>query len=270
MIIDSHVHIGGKPLFEMKESIVLNAMTKYWIDKIIVSNADSSEFDFQQNPIPSEFQTTMYDSTVRTVNFARNNAERIFVAAWVKPKNEQPDKDFYDLIERNLDVIKAIKFHPYHSAEPFNSENTEGFIRLAQTFSLPVITHTALDQFSRGDLVAEMAKKYPDVKFIMAHLELNSDNLHAIDLCKETPNLYGDTAWVSFESVKKFVAECGSERILFGSDMPIDGEDTYEKTKTGTRAVYQDYFAKAYTELGEENAKNLMFRNAQRIFNIGD
>lgn len=268
MIIDTHVHIGGKVSFKMKESVVLNAMTKYGIDKAIVSNADSMEVDFEQNPLPSEQQISMYDSTVKAINFARNNAEKIFVAAWVKPRNEQPDKNFYDLIERNLDIVKALKFHPYHSAEPFNSERTQEFIRLANTFSLPVIVHTALDTFSRADLVAEMAKKYPEVKFILAHLELQSDNLHAIDLCKKTPNLYADTAWVTLENAKKFIAECGSERILFGSDMPIDGEDTYAKNKEGERSIYQDYFALASNAQENETEANLLFRNAQRIFKI--
>ena len=53
MIIDTHIHIGGKAgTFDMKESDVLYAIQTYHIDKAIVSNADSLEFDANHVILP--------------------------------------------------------------------------------------------------------------------------------------------------------------------------------------------------------------------------
>lgn len=268
MIIDAHVHIGGKNILEMKESEVLSAMKKYKIDKIVVSNADSVEFYPTHEDLPQELSTTQYNSTVRAINFARNNPKNIFIAPWIKPNTEKLEQDFIDLVQRNMEVIKAIKVHPFHSALRFNDNKLIEYIEFAKKLDIPMIIHTAHDEFSNPDFVYEVAKNYPSVKFILAHLELVSDNKHAIDLCSKLPNLYADTAWVPIKSAIQFIQKCGNEKLMFGSDMPIDGEDTYLHNKEGQRSIYQDYFFEIQKFISPDDYENLMFKNAMKIFGI--
>lgn len=269
MIIDTHIHIGGKAgTFDMKESDVLYAIQTYHIDKAIVSNADSLEFDANHVILPEKLQVSQYNSNVRMINFARNNSSRLYAAAWIKPNTERLDKQFSELLKRNLDIVKAIKVHPFYSALAFNNEKMYEYIELARKLNLPMITHTANDKFSNPELVFEMAKKYPDVKFIMAHLELDSDNKRATELCAQLPNLYADTAWVSLDSAISFIKKCGSEKLLFGSDTPIDGRDTYLKNKEGKRSIYQDYFFELEKRISPAEYENVMYKNAQRIFSL--
>lgn len=113
-----------------------------------------------------------------------------------------------------------------------------------------------------------MAKKYPNTNFVMVHLGLGSDNKEAIELCKAQKNLYGDTTWVSVKSTLEFIDKCGSERIMFGSDSPIDGKDTYAFNFKGERSLYQEYFGEFKEMISKEDYENIMWRNACRLFSI--
>lgn len=268
MIIDSHVHFGKSINFEMKKEDVLYAMEKYNISKVLASNAQSAECDHNQVILPQDQQVSMLDSTKDAIEFARQNPEKIYIAVWVKPKQEEPSKEFIDLIKNNLDIVKAIKVHPFHSAEPFNSPKVQAYIELAQKLKLPVITHTADDDCSHCQKVYEMALKFPKVKFVMAHLGLGTDNSEAIELCSKAPNLYGDTAWVPIEKTVEFIRKNGSKKLLFGSDMPIDGKDTYSKNGFGQDSMYIPYFKNLEQYLSKTDIENLMFKNAQKLFNI--
>lgn len=269
MTVDSHVHIGGKVSgLEMTECDVLYAMNTYKIDKILVSNADSVECDANQKILPENLQISQYDSNVRAINFARNNVGHVYVGAWIKPNTEHLDRQFEELIERNLDVVKAIKVHPFYSALKFNDEKLVEYIEFAESLNLPIVVHTATDDFSKVDLVFEMAKRFPNVKFLMAHLELGSDNQHAIYLCSSQSNLYGDTAWVSMQNAISFTKRCSSEKLLFGSDTPIDGKDTYATNKEGQRSIYQDYFFELSKYIAKSDYEKIMSQNAIRFFGM--
>ena len=116
MIIDTHVHIGGKKVgFSMPEKMVLAAMKKYRIDYALVSNADAVEVDHEQKLIPDRFRISQEDALRRVLAFAKKHPERIGVAVWVKPLTEQVTTELERLISDNLNFIHAIKLHPFHS-----------------------------------------------------------------------------------------------------------------------------------------------------------
>lgn len=267
-IIDSHVHFGNVLNFDMKKEYVLSAMEKYGISKMIVSNAAATECDHNQNRLPDEMQNPQIKCIEETIEFARENPERIYAALWLKPLTEGYDKRISKIIEENLDVVKALKFHPFHSAVPFDDKKVEKYITLAEKFNLPIITHTGNGSCDNVDLVYNMALRHPNVKFIMAHLGLGTDNQKAIELCKKNPNLYGDTAWVPMLSAIQFINQVGDEKLLFGSDTPIDGPDTYAFNREGKRSLYQDYFYELPKYISEKSYKKLMCKNAERIFNL--
>ena len=194
MIIDSHVHFGSALNFDMKKEFVLEAMKKYKIDAMLVSNCESTECDHYQKVLLVSQQVRQIKSANAAVEFARENPKKIYAAIWCKPLLEKPDNELEELIKNNRDVVKALKFHPYHSAVAFDDEKIEAYMYLAEKYNLPVITHTGNSDYDCTDRVYSMALRHKNVIFIMAHLGLGTDNLHGIDLCKKLPNLYGDTA----------------------------------------------------------------------------
>ncbi len=272
MIIDTHVHIGGKPFCtdggipEMTEEMTWTALTRYNIDYALVSNCDSAEVDHNQQLFPPERQVTQTDSLDRMLKFARKHTDRMKVAVWVKPLTETFTADFERMMTDNLDIIRAIKLHPFHSKVSPIDKRTLPFIEFASKHGLAVVSHTGGCEEAEPVHMYELAKMFPTVNMVMVHLGLGSDNLEAIDFLGKQENLFGDTTWVSIQSVLTAVKRGLVHKLMFGSDSPIDGVDTYAFNKFGERSLYQDYFHVLPTLVSKSDYDAIMFKNALKIF----
>ena len=263
MIIDAHTHIGDFVKISMPEDVFLASLDKYNIDFALCSCGSAVEVDHDQNPIPDEDQVTQHDNNERMLRLVRQHSKRIGAFMWIKPRLESCDQDFEDMIASNRDIIYGIKVHPYHSKMAFNSDKVQEYIRLAQKYDLPVVSHTSNDYESSPQLVYEIALKYPNVNFVMCHMGLATDNQEAIELIAKLPNLYGDTAWVRADMVYQAIKICGSDKILFGTDNPINGLDTYNDDD-----FYNKYFTELKSKLTQSEFEQLMFTNAKKLFKI--
>lgn len=269
MIIDSHVHIGGNLMGHyLTEDMVIEAMDKYKIDFSLVSNLDSAEYDHNLKRIPSNLQTSQENSLSRCLKFAKQYPDRIGVLPWIKPASEMVTETLIEQIKNNRQYIYGLKVHPYHSKTPFDGEKMQPYIQLARTFQLPIATHTGGCDEASPRRVYEAAKRNTDIKFIMVHMGLQTSHDEAMSYIERLPNLYGDTTWVSMEDTIRFVQKIGSKRILFGSDMPIDGVDTYDHNPRGDENVYRKYFDELETIIGTEAYQDIMYRNGIKVFSI--
>ncbi len=268
MIIDTHVHIGNMIGFHLTEEDVLYSMRTYGISHSIVSCLDAAEFDHELRPVPPKFCHSQLECLHTAVNFAKKYPNLISAAVWVRPYSEKADYDLYKAINDNRKYIKAIKFHPYHSNVPFDAPSMEPFIELAEHYGLPAVVHTGGSDAASCGRVYNMAKRFPKVRFVMVHMGLGTDNTEAIDMVSRLPNLYGDTTWVSMQSTLRLIQSAGIEKVLFGSDNPIDGPDTYLHNRRGDRSLYQDYFHVLPQLLSPSDYDRLMYRNASDLFGL--
>lgn len=266
MIIDAHVHIGTLGDFYMPPEMLLESMDKYEIDYCLVSNIDAQEFDGNLQPIPAKKQKDQVTILKDTLDFAKKNSHRIGVLVWIKPYGEVVTEELENLIAENTDIIFGLKVHPFSSKTAMDDPKMEPYIELARKFHFPIVAHTGGCEEAEPIHMWNVAKKNPDINFIMAHMGLGSDNKEAIRLLSSLPNLYGDTAWVSTESTIQAMKEAGSHKMLFGSDNPIDGVDTYHNNPKGEISVYQAYFHELEDKMGTEEYEKLMFRNTLRMF----
>jgi predicted TIM-barrel fold metal-dependent hydrolase len=69
--------------------------------------------------------------------------------------------------------------------------------------------------------VATLARRFPDVRIIMAHL--TGCGVRGVQAVKDCPNVVVDTSGAAPEAgiVEYAVEQLGAERILYGSDVPI-------------------------------------------------
>lgn len=268
MIIDTHVHIGKVLKFSMPEEMVLDSMEKYNIDFSLVSNIESAELDFKQKELPKEKQIDQVTSLKKAIKFARQNPKKIAILPWVRPYFEKVSDELIKLIEDNRDIIVGMKMHPYHSKVAVDDERMKPYIEIAKKFDLPVLLHTGGCEEAEPIHVWNAAKQNPEVKFIMGHMGLGTDNKEAIELLGTLPNLYGDTAWVPMESTIAAIKKWGSKKMMFGSDNPIDGLDTYHNNPQGDINVYQAYFNQLEDIIGKEAYEDLMYKNAIEIFKL--
>lgn len=269
MMIDSHVHIGGEADgFQMNEKMVLQSMEKYGVDISIVSNGDSVEYGDDLVKLPEEKQVNQAETLTRVIAFCRANPGKIYGAFWCKPNHEVLTERIDEMIKANRDVIVALKVHPYLSDLSFSDEKMIPYLDLAVKHNLPVIVHTANDMVDSPERVYEMACRYPQLKFIMAHMGLGTDNTLAIDLMEKAENLYADTAWVPVKTTLEVIRRYGSGRIVFGSDNPIDGVDTYACNPLGEASLYRQYFGELKDLISAEDYDNLMDKTARSLFGI--
>lgn len=268
MIIDSHVHIGKALDFELKPEDVLYSMERYGIDFSMVSHLGGAEFDHRGKRIPQKWRRSQNDILKETLDFAAGYPERIGVLPWLKLYEERPDAEFVRLIEQNRALIYGLKFHPFHSRVAPDDPSLESVYELAREYHLPIVSHTGGCEEARSIHLYNAAVAHPNVDFVMVHMDLGTDNSEAIELLGQADNLYGDTTWVSVKSTLKAIERWGSGKILFGSDNPIDGPDTYLHNKTGDRSLYQEYFNEFRAMISPEDYDNIMYRNAARLFRI--
>jgi predicted TIM-barrel fold metal-dependent hydrolase len=91
----------------------------------------------------------------------------------------------------------------------------------AREHDLPVMIHTGDFSYSAPLLMTDMARTFPDVAFILAHMGSIAFVLDAIEAAKTFSNIDLETSGMTSPSMlRRAVAECGPERILFGSDYP--------------------------------------------------
>ena len=269
MIIDAHVHIGGEAVgFVMTEEIVLKSMDKYHIDVCIISNGDSGEYGHDLEILPEEVQINQKETLQRAIRFAKENEGRIYAAFWCKPHHELLDEEIDKMISENRKHMIALKVHPYHSNLAFDDEKMIPYLDLAMKYNLPVIVHTGNGYNDSPERVYNMAKKYPQLKFIMAHMGLGTDNQLAIDLMAKADNLYADTTWVPVSTTLEVIKRYGSKRVMFGTDSPIDGVDTYHCNREGEPSLYRQYFGELKDMISKEDYENLLCNTAKEVFGI--
>lgn len=268
MLIDTHVHIGKVLDFEMRQEDVIYSMNRYGVDFSLVSSVDAVEFDHVGRAIPKALQTSQNEAFKRTLSFARRYPDQIGVTPWMKLYAETPDDEFIRLLEENRELVYGIKLHPFHSRVAPDDPRAEKVYEIARKYHLPVVSHTGGCEEARSIHLYNAAIKHPEISFVMVHMDLGTDNSEAIELLGKADNLYGDTTWVPVKSTLKAIERWGSGKILFGSDNPIDGADTYLHNKTGDRSLYQEYFNEFRAMVSPEDYDNIMYRNAVRLFGI--
>lgn len=268
MIIDTHTHIGRMLNFNMTEEDILYSMQQYGISFSLISNVEGAENDHEGRLIPIQFQKSQNTVFEETLEVAKRNRDKIGVLVWIKMRQELPDDRFVNLIRENRDVIYGLKLHPFHSRTAPDDDRLEPVYRLAAEYQLPVVSHTGGCEEAASGRLYHAAQKHPEVNFVMVHMDLGSDNKKAINLLGKLPNLYGDTTWVPLQSTLEVIEKYGSEKILFGSDNPIDGKDTYLHNRSGERSLYQSYFNEFKTLVSQHDYDNVMYKNAQKLFGI--
>ncbi len=126
----------------------------------------------------------------------------------------------FSVIE-NIPFI-SIKIHPYiHQWLP-GSEIFNQLLSLAREKNLPIMIHTGGRALSEAGTFFRVCKQNPDINFILCHGRPVSEILSIILDFPIAKNIFIDIAFMSIEEIKILISEKLSDRIIFGSDFPIN------------------------------------------------
>lgn len=267
MIIDSHTHIGkisfavGKNrVNDLPEEDLIFALEKYKIDFALVSGIEGSEFDSDNRRAPGKMQVSQKAGLEKLLNFVQRNNKKVRGLFWIKPSGEMLTAEIEKMVADNRELICGLKAHPTLSNLRFTDKRFYPYLEMAVRLSLPVQVHTENDGRSDVKFVGRMASLFPELKFVMVHMGMKSDNSEAIRLISNSLNIYGDTCVVSHENVITAINACGADKILFGTDAVVNGIDTFER--------YIPLVEKIKGTFSENDNAKVMGLNALRIFNL--
>jgi predicted TIM-barrel fold metal-dependent hydrolase len=130
-------------------------------------------------------------------------------------------------------------FRPDH---PFFAK----FFKRVNELRLPLLFHSG-DGFSSPGLILKIAKKYPKLPVILAHLRES-----AVNALKECENVYVETSGTLPDFIE-LSADIDEDRILFGSDAP------YYRYPTQIAIVEA-------AEISQKVKKKIFYDNFQNLF----
>jgi hypothetical protein len=164
------------------------------------------------------------------------------------------------------DVYVGLKLHADMHGVAYTDERYAPAWEFADRRELPVLVHSwgtspNASTVHRGVGTAVMraiAERYPRVKLILGH-SLHDHWTEAVQAARDFSRLYLDLCAVLDERtgvLERFVGEVGSERVLYGTDVPWFDFHYYI---AGVVAA----------DIAEADMRNILYRNAARLFGLG-
>jgi predicted TIM-barrel fold metal-dependent hydrolase len=157
--------------------------------------------------------------------------------------------------EQHLDVYAGLKFHPDLHHIALTDEGYRPALEFADRKGLPVLSHTwANSPYDGPEQVRKLAERYHHLSLLLGH-SCHFAWDEAVALARDFPNVYLElTALFDDRGVlEKFAAEAGSERMLFGTDLPWFDP-------------HQAVGALLSAHLSDEELHNICHRNAEKVF----
>lgn len=211
-VCDIHVHVGDffsniEVTFTLEK--LMEVVQKYKIESALVFSGDV-------NP---------QKETQRIVRTMRNN-RRIYAMIRADPENYGHSrflKSFEELL-RNNDHVIGLKVNSSTEKHRITDSIYKGVLQILNDYRGVLMLHCGRwVKMSGWHFGIEVAKKYPKIKVILAHMGGTHPDLSfpAIEASKQLSNVYMDTSQTrQLVVIQRGIEKLGGERILWGSDMP--------------------------------------------------
>ena len=124
------------------------------------------------------------------------------------------------LKEGDYDVnypFSAFKIHP--EAVDYSDYDLDDICIVIGGMKKPLLIHTGGIMCAHASRFESIIRKYKQQIFILCHARPSEE---AFLLLNKYDNVWVDTAFLSIEKLKAYVSEFNDDRILFGSDYPIN------------------------------------------------
>lgn len=163
----------------------------------------------------------------------REHPGRFLGAACLNPF--VPEREFRDEVRRCREVhgFRALKFQPQY--QPLNplSERTDFLFETASENGMALVCHTGSGvPFALPSLFIHPARRFPAVKFVLAHAGASVYALEAIVAATVCPNVYIELSTAPPHTVLEILSHVSPTRLMAGSDLPESLETEISKILT--------------------------------------
>jgi len=251
--IDIHVHhrwtkLDERPDYQLERTRELARQSG--VDKVLLLTGGwraTPEQLHQQNDCtqrlmgfdPDFFLGAMYLSPAHDPTFIKDEARRCAEAGMLAIKQgleaNARDPRVSAVAEAAADFDIPILYHAWYKTLGIEPSETE----------------------SNGADIADLARRYPEARVIMAHL--TGVGRRGVQDVEDLPNVYVDTSgsWYDSEMVEYAVRHMGADRVLYGSDYP--GRDYAPQVGRVTGA-----------KLSERDKAKILWRNAAALLKLDE
>lgn len=199
MIIDSHNHLGFRKGTRFPTETLIEWLDKAGVDGCVVTT--------QPEQIDNDY----------VAEAQRQYPDRIFgyavVNPWLYSAEEELERCFRDLHLYGL-KLNTIR----HGFALDRHEIVDPIFEICEKYDKPVLCHGESDLFNLPGKFEEMARTFPKVKLILAHIGQPDAVEGAIRAANRYENIYVDTAGVSLNTLKLAIKGMDPHKILMGTD----------------------------------------------------
>jgi len=205
-VVDIHCHLGPWPDFHIPGNDIdgmVKVMDRVGINLVCISSHAALKSDFALGNDITHEAMERYPGRVLGYIFVNPN---------------HPDGVLDELERCEKLGMRGIKIHSINGY-PYDGQNYRPAYEFANDRRWHLLAHT---WGADAKVFKKLSEEYPEVKFILAHSGVSSFETY-VELGRERENIYLDlaTSYVGYGWVERFVSEVGSDKILFGSDMPF-------------------------------------------------
>jgi len=208
VIIDAHMHVDDVPAlgWHLGADLCIERMDEAEIERAVVMTITDLP---EVNPHALELiAEAIRQYPNRLYGFAR-------IHPWYPDAVSLLERAFTDL------HFKGLKLHPVTTSAHPAGEDTLRLIRTAGEHSAPVLFHCGDEPLSTPLVIAQAARRCPDVTFILGHMGGYAHVDEAIEVGELLANVVLETSAFPYPGkVREAVERVGPDRVLFGSDGP--------------------------------------------------
>jgi len=156
------------------------------------------------------------------VDAVRQFPDRLRAYCAVNPNYPEQLEADLQTFEEHADVYVGFKFLPDYHKIALTDERYLPAWEYANEREMLILTHTwGHSPFDGPEIVRQVAERYPEVKLLLGH-SCHGEWDEAVQLARDFPNIYLELTAIfdDREILEKFAAEAGSDRMLFGTDLP--------------------------------------------------
>lgn len=237
-IIDAIAFVGDDLYCKQTPEALLQEMNRYGVERTFIA--------------PSEKYVTVYnrEGNEMIADICRRWTERFSGYAVCNPWYGRKG---IDELKRALDSgLEAVYFDSSIQGFTISDEIIDPFIEICREYKVPVYFHTGTPAFALPFQLHFLAKRFPDVQFIMGHSGANDFVGDALPALRGCSNIWLDTS-LNLTVTFRTLSEAAPDRIVFGSASP--------RSKLG----YEISRAEAGV-IGEEKKRALFAGNVQKLF----
>lgn len=199
MIIDAHNHLGFRKGVNFPTETLISWLDKAGVDGCVVTTHPES--------IDNDY----------VANAQKQYPRRIFGYAVVNPWLYSAERE----LERCFTELNmyGLKLNPIrHGFALDRHQIVDPIFEICDHYKKPVLCHGESDIFNMPGKFEEMARTFPNVPVIMAHMGQPDAVESALRAANRYENIYLDTAGVSLGTLKRAIKEVDPHKILMGTD----------------------------------------------------